>query len=277
MIPASFSVKGYAAITFKEAKESMDAQTIWTTLMKINKYYPEKTQLFFSTTRGSTDKTAVDDPLTSSAIFDMIKGCVETCQIKESKGSSISLLLGSCYEYKVPFGITSDDTGHKSIILTLPFPMTGCYAMSASFDGSIKRGGQREHYMVSISLDIYIGKLDEEQYHKSLAKGVQVYPFKLNHPEYYTRNESSESEFTTDQSDEETPSTPKTAKQSHKPISYNPKKKGIVKKKRPSGINKRLLEAFNTVAGPRPNPEREAERNTEPSGSLPSAETPQIP
>uniref|UniRef100_A0AAU7DZ19 Matrix protein n=1 Tax=Sambucus betanucleorhabdovirus 4 TaxID=3141832 RepID=A0AAU7DZ19_9RHAB len=249
MIPASFSVKGYAAITFKEAKENMDSSTIWTTIMKINKYYPEKTQLYFSTTRGGQDKTAIDDPLTSSAIFDMIKGCVDTCQIKESKGSSISLLLGSCYEYKVPFGITSDDTGHKSIILTLPFPMAGCYAVSAAFDGSIKRGGFREHYMVSIDLDIYIGKLDESQYHQSLAKGVQVYPFKLNHPEYYTRADSSESEFTTDQSEEEEPSTPKAGKQPQRSAAYNPKKKGITKKKRPSGINRRLLEAFTAVAG----------------------------
>uniref|UniRef100_A0AAU7E1W7 Matrix protein n=1 Tax=Sambucus betanucleorhabdovirus 5 TaxID=3141833 RepID=A0AAU7E1W7_9RHAB len=255
MIPASFSVKGYAAITFKEAKENMDSQTIWTTIMKINKYYPEKTQIYFSTTRGGQDKTTIEDPLTSSAIFDMIKGCVETCQIKESKGSSISLLLGACYEYKVPFGITSDDTGHKSIILTLPFPMTGCYAISAAFDGSIKRGGYREHYMVSIDLDIYIGKLDESQYHQSLAKGVQVYPFKLNHPEYYTRADSSESEPTTDQSDEEAPSTPKNTKPHQRSAAYQPKRKGIVKKKRPSGINKRLLEAFNAVAGQNQKPD----------------------
>uniref|UniRef100_A0AAU7E084 Matrix protein n=1 Tax=Sambucus betanucleorhabdovirus 3 TaxID=3141831 RepID=A0AAU7E084_9RHAB len=267
MLPASFSVKGYAAITFKEAKENMDSQTIWTTIMKINKYYPEKTQIYFSTTRGGQDRTTIDDPLTASAMFDMIKGCVETCQIKESKGSSVSLLLGSCYEYKVPFGITSDDTGHKSIILTLPFPMIGCYAINAAFDGSIKRGGLREHYMVSIDLDIYIGKLDENQYQQSLAKGVQVYPFKLNHPEYYTRTDSSESEFTTDQSDEEAPSTPKTTKQPSHPTSYNPRKKGIAKRKRPSGINKRLLEAFNAVAGQAKRPSTEPNRASEAAAS----------
>uniref|UniRef100_A0AAU7DYY3 Matrix protein n=1 Tax=Sambucus betanucleorhabdovirus 1 TaxID=3141829 RepID=A0AAU7DYY3_9RHAB len=271
MMPASFSVKGYAAITFKDAKEHMDAQTIWTTIMKIYKYYPERMQLYFSATRGGQDKTTVEDPLTTSAIIDMIKGCVETCQIKESKGSAISLLLGSCYEYKVPFGITSDDIGHKSIILTLPFPMAGCYAMSAAFDGVIKRGSMREHYMVSIALDIYIGRLDADQYQQSLAKGVQVYPFKLNHPEYYTKADSSESEFTTDPSEDEGPVPSDTGKSPHKAVLYRPRKKGITKRKRPSGINKRLLEAFNAVAGS----SRATHEGT--NDKTPTADTPALP
>ncbi|UTQ50576.1 MAG: glycoprotein [Tomato betanucleorhabdovirus 1] len=249
MLPANFSVKGYAAVTFKDAKDNMSASTIWSTIMKIQKYYPKKIDLCFSSTRGGQDKTTNEDPLIASAIMNMVKGCVEACQIKESKGAAMSLLLGRCYEYKVPFGISSDDIGHKSIILTLPFPMSGCYTMSAKFDGSIKKDNKREHYMVDVSLDIYIGQLSDEQYLNSIDQGVVVYPFKLNHPEYYPRADSSESEPTTDQSEEDEPDKQKRVprKRSKSPA-YNTKKRGISKKRKSQGINRRLLDAFNAVA-----------------------------
>nr|UYE93359.1 matrix protein [Tomato betanucleorhabdovirus 2]UYE93365.1 matrix protein [Tomato betanucleorhabdovirus 2] len=248
MLPATFSVKGYAAITFKDAKDNMGASTIWSTLMKIQKYYPEKLKLYFSSTRGGQDTTTNDDPLVTSAIMNMIKGCVDTCQIKESKGASISLLLGTCYEYKVPFGISSDDVGHRSIILTLPFPMAGCYMMSAAFEGSLKRGGSREYYMVDISLDIYIGQLSDEQYKKSLSQGIKVYPFKLNHPEYFPKADSSESEFTTEPSDDEDGEPPMAPRKRSKSPLSTMKKRGVMKKKKHSGVNRRLLDAFNMVA-----------------------------
>uniref|UniRef100_A0AAU6MWB5 Matrix protein n=1 Tax=Beet leaf curl betanucleorhabdovirus TaxID=3118959 RepID=A0AAU6MWB5_9RHAB len=248
MLPATFSVKGHAAITFKDSKDSMNAASIWEAIMKIHKYYPEKVLLSMSTTRGSQDKVTQNDPLVTSAIMDMIKGCVDTCQIKESRGASINLLLGNCYEYKVPFGISSDDTGHRSIILTLPFPMSGCYTMNAAFDGAIRKNKLKEYYMVDISLDIFIGQLTGDQYSSALSRGIKVYPFKLNHPEYYPKTDSSESEFTTEPSDDDTETPPNAPKKRAKSPTHIMRKKLITKKKRTSGVNRKLVDAFNAVA-----------------------------
>ncbi|AZN18349.1 putative matrix protein [Zhuye pepper nucleorhabdovirus] len=203
MNPSSFSVKGVAAVTFKKKKEGMTSSKIWNLIAKVCSHYPDKVQVMYSSKRGSDDKRTVEDPLVRSAISDMIDGCIETCEVKAAVGQSMNLLLGSCYEYRVPLGTRSVDTGHETILLSLPFPMAGCYVISSNLEGSIKKDGEREHYMVSIELDIYINNIDMDKYNKLLSFGMRVYPFKLNHPSYYTNPASSDSEPATDTSEGE--------------------------------------------------------------------------
>ncbi|QJQ80125.1 matrix protein [Sowthistle yellow vein virus] len=204
MEPATFNIKGTISLTFPSQKEGMDASKIWTLVSKIWSLYPKKIQLFFSAKRGLDKGELVSDKVTIEAIKDLISGSISTLDIHSASGSSMSLYLGACHDYRVPFGVRSSDVGHDTIIFTLPFPLEGCYTASARFDGSIKRDtADREHYMMSIELEIYIGKVDMIRCEELIKTGYKVYPFKIMCPQYFQSAEMSESEFTTDASDEE--------------------------------------------------------------------------
>ncbi|DBA08164.1 TPA_asm: matrix protein [birds-foot trefoil-associated virus] len=203
MNPASFSVKGCASITFGEQKDQMSSSKIWSMLANIWSYYPEKVSVYVSHQRGATEKTLVSDEKIKEALYNLVGGCIETCNVQSAVGSSMNLLLGQCHEYRLPFGTRSSDVGHNTILIPLPFPLDGCYVIHASFDGVLKKRTGKEHYMAEMDLDIHIGSLNSQTYSQLLQRGIKVYPFKLKHPEYFEDGNSSGSEFTTDMSDSE--------------------------------------------------------------------------
>ncbi|DAF42452.1 matrix protein [Bacopa monnieri virus 2] len=198
MNPSSFSIKGHVGITFKQRRDNMAALTLWGIISKVWSLYPEKITMYFSASRSGADKTEVEDPLIATAIQKMMSGCLKMYNTKCSVGRSVSLFLGDCYKHSLSFGTTSKDTGHETIILTLPFPMKGCYTVNAEVSNYFKKDGIKEHYMMSINIEAYIGDMDQEGYTTAISQGICVYPFMLEHPEMFSDNRASDSETSSD-------------------------------------------------------------------------------
>ncbi|DAF42300.1 TPA_asm: M [Plectranthus aromaticus virus 1] len=204
MRPASFSVKGSISMTFRDKKEGMTSNTIWNLIVKIWEMYPERVSISFSSTRGAPDSSPVLDPLTISAIQKMIQGSICTYSKICSVGRSMNLILGECSRYTITFGTQAHDTGHETILLTLPFGMKGCYKISASVDNYIKKDKAKEFYIMMLSLDIYIGELDDKGYEDAARQGMKVYPFMIEHPEFFSMPETSDSDGASDPSEDKT-------------------------------------------------------------------------
>ncbi|AKH61404.1 matrix protein [Datura yellow vein nucleorhabdovirus] len=198
MEPASFSIKGNVGLTFKKKRDSMHALTLWDIVTKMWNMYPERVVVSFSTTRNSADKSPVEDPLVIAAIQKMVEGCVKSYNIKCSVGRSVNLLLGDCYKYAIALGTSSKDTGHETIILTLPFSMKGCYRIHAEVSNHMKKDGVKEHYMLGIGLEAYIGDMDTEGYNAAIKHGICIYPFMIEHPELFSKSITSDSEMSSD-------------------------------------------------------------------------------
>lgn len=191
---------------FSKKKPDMGSTKVWSIIKKLIDTYPNKISILFSSDRNEVG--AKQDDMSDNKIKvlpDLIEGCIHTNNIHAACSKSISLALGDCYEYTVPFGVRSEDTGHTTVIVRLPYIMEGCYTLTAAFSGKVGSRSTREHYSVVMDIEVYLGTIDVGRYTQYIGEGYKVYPMQIHHPEHYPKSEGSESEWTSEQSGDDTP------------------------------------------------------------------------
>ncbi|UTQ50569.1 MAG: matrix protein [Betanucleorhabdovirus taraxi] len=197
MASCATSVKGYATVAFQTPKREMTSSKIWSIIKMILGLRPKYVELHFSANRGEANRTKLSaDDDTVCLLPDIVGGCLQAANIHASEGSSVNLLLGKCTKYTIPFGSSLKDTGHVTVMMTLPFPTEGCYQIHASFSGYLRTASHvKDHYMVEVNLEVYIKRLMSSDVEGLLSKCTPVYPFQLHHPDKFpTSDDTSDSE-----------------------------------------------------------------------------------
>nr|UPN49228.1 matrix protein [Black currant nucleorhabdovirus 1]CAG4997680.1 matrix protein [Black currant nucleorhabdovirus 1] len=205
VVPGSFSIKGRVSLAFSKQKSDFSSSKMWDTVKKLTALYPEKIKMTYAVSRDDKAmSSAVPAEETSYDVMnDIIGGCILTNKIFLSYGKSTDLLIGDCHKYTIPFGSSSDDTGHTTIFFPLPYPMDGCYKISAGFKGKFGSRSAKEPYILTADLEIYISSLSQEKYDQGVSEGYKVYPLMKYHPEHFPNSDTSDSEHTSDQSEAE--------------------------------------------------------------------------
>ncbi|YP_010798379.1 matrix protein [Cardamom vein clearing nucleorhabdovirus 1] len=239
MIPSTLSVKGSANMWFNQQKDLTNPGKLWDVVSRLIKMHPEKFHINHNVQREQADANFVPcNDTTREMILDMIGGCIITNNILVATGRSPILALGESYQYTLALGVDASDTGHTTIILVatgrspilalgesyqytlalgvdasdtghttiippLPFLMQGAYKLTGQKTGKIGRKDKKEHYTAGIKMDVYIGHLTDDEYNHHVGNGHKIFPFKIEYPKYFTKSESSESDWTSEQSADE--------------------------------------------------------------------------
>lgn len=194
MNPSTFSIKGWVSLVFPQKKDNMDSSKIWNFISQAWRSYPQKVCVSMSLERDRKLSAPIDDGTEVGLLRDVTEGFISTTDIQPVVSTTMSLMLGKCYEYRIPFGTRSDDVGHSTILVALPIPMRGCYCVTADFEGAIRREKDKSRYMIAMNLEIYLDTIPMEKCNVLLATGYKAFPLKIEHPEYFRANDSSESE-----------------------------------------------------------------------------------
>lgn len=182
----------------------MTSRKMWNIAQNILSIFPESVKLVYTKGRGLP---AVEDQditeETGTVIRAMILGVIKRNNICMAIGTTTDLLLGKCYTYTLPFGSNNEDTGHTTIIVSLPSIMDGCYHFQAGIKGHIGSKSDKDYYNLTMIMEIYIRLLADSEAKNYIEQGIEVYPARIEHPELYPDASESETELTTDPSDEE--------------------------------------------------------------------------
>nr|CAH2618907.1 MP putative movement protein [Canadian violet rhabdovirus 2]CAI5383922.1 MP putative movement protein [Canadian violet rhabdovirus 2] len=253
------SIKGHASVSFNSPRRDMTTSKTWNIITKIFDIKPSNVLISYSAARDKKGGEEVDTN-TRGLLKEVISGCIDTVCPPVSESYQTDIYLGKCSKYTIPFGTISKDTGHLSVIMSLPFLEDGCYNMGARFKGKSgsRRTGTLSHYMVDASLELYIKLLSPGEAESEIGKGIKVYPFMLRHPEYFGPSSDTSDNESTDHtaiSDDDTdPGEPehKSSSRDSTNLEFSKLKRKTLPLKRRINKKKRELMSFvsNKISAP---------------------------
>ncbi|AAA50383.1 putative [Sonchus yellow net nucleorhabdovirus] len=180
------SIKGHASAIFNRQEKEISTGRVWEVMKKIMSLKPTRVIMSYSLLRSALDKSRQLTQEEYNIMQLILDGCVKTLEPVAASGICIDVNLGKCTKHTIPFGITNNDVGHVSVVMTLPFLEEGCYNIGACFDGRLSKSrSDASHYAVDVSLEIYLKSLSRDEAEEQISKGTSVYPFKINHPTYF--------------------------------------------------------------------------------------------